>query len=217
MFRRILPAVLVLGFSIGMWSPAVALGPTDILGLPGVYVAGSAGGGTLEDFNIREQSTGNTFRADPLAGYSVSGAVGLDFGIIRLEGEVFYNDNELDSFGGLFGSFDGNVETLAGMANIFLDIPTGIGITPFFGGGIGYADVEADISGLFANLVNDSDSGLAWQLRAGIAFAIFPYTDLTLGYRYFATEDLDMQNASGNVEVEGLSTHIGEIGLRFTF
>ncbi len=217
MFRTILPPVLALVLSFAAWSPARALGPTDILGLPGVYITGSAGGGTLEDFDIREQSTANVFRADPLAGYSLSGAAGLDFGIIRLEGEVFYNDNELDSFGGFFGTFDGTVETLAGMGNIFLDIPTGIGITPFIGGGIGYADVEADISSGFANLVNDSDGVLAWQLRAGIAFAIFPYTDLTLGYRYFVTEDLDMQNATGSVEVEGLRTHIGEIGLRFTF
>ncbi len=217
MFWRILPAVLLLLSSLAVSSPARALGPTDVLGIPGVYITGSAGGGTLEDFDIREQTTNNVFRADPLAGYSVSGAAGLDFGIIRLEGEVFYNDNELDSFGGFFGNFDGTVQTLAGMGNIFLDIPTGIGITPFIGGGIGYADVEADISSGFASLVNDSDGGLAWQLRAGIAFAIFPYTDLTLGYRYFVTEDLDMQNASGSVEIEGLRSHIGEIGLRITF
>jgi opacity protein-like surface antigen len=217
MFRKIASLLFALSLPILATSPVMAVEPTDLLGIPSVYVTGSGGGGVLEDFDITEQGTGNRFRANPIAGFSVSGAAGVDFGLIRVEGEVFYNHNELDDLGGFFGPFDGDVQALAGMANLYLDIPTGIGFTPFIGGGIGFAEVDADLDAGGGSFLNDTDNGFAWQLRAGIAVAIFPYTDLTFGYRYFATDDLSMTNATGSVEVEGLRSHIGEIGLRITF
>ncbi len=214
MFRRVLPAVLGLALLVASGSGAKA---QFDFGLPDVYIAAGAGGALLEDTEIR--SVGTNFETIPFPGYAVSGALGLDFGILRLEGELFYNEYNLDTieFAGFDADADGSFKTLAGMGNVFVDLPVPI-VSPFVGAGIGYAKVKADnfeFGGV--PLVDDSDSGLAWQLRAGIAFAIFPLTDMTIGYRYFVTDDLEMSNSLGDVDVEKLKSHIFELGLRVTF
>jgi opacity protein-like surface antigen len=149
----------------------------------------------------------------------LSGALGLDFGILRIEGEAFYNEYNLDTieFASVDADADGAFKTLAGMGNVFVDLPLGV-VTPFFGAGIGYADVKADDFQVDdVPLVDDSDKVMAWQLRAGMAFSIFPMTDMTVGYRYFVTEDLEMRNSLGDVDVEKLTSHTFELGLRLTF
>lgn len=212
MFRRVLPAVLGLALLVASGSGAKAQ-----FGIPDIYIAAGAGGAILEDTEIR--AVGTSFETIPFPGYAVNGALGLDFGILRLEGEVLYNEYNLDSieFAGFDVDADGSFKTLAGMGNVFVDLPLAI-VTPFVGAGIGYAKVKADnfkLAGV--PVVDDSDTGLAWQLRAGIAFAIFPFTDMTIGYRYFVTDDLELSNSAGDVDVEKLKSHIFELGLRITF
>lgn len=212
MLRRVLPTALGLALLVASGSGAKAQ-----VGYPDVYIAGGAGGAILEDTEIR--SVGTDFKTIPFPGYALSGALGLDFGILRLEGEAFYNEYSLDTIeiAGFDADADGAFKTLAGMGNLFIDLPLAA-VTPFIGAGIGYAEVKADdfqVGG--APLVDDSDTVMAWQLRAGMAFSIFPMTDMTIGYRYFVTEDLEMSNALGDVDVEKLKSHIFELGLRFTF
>jgi opacity protein-like surface antigen len=212
MSRKVLPAVLGLALLAASGAGAKAQ-----FGIPDVYIAAGAGGAVLQDTEIR--SVGTTFETIPFPGYAVSGALGLDFGILRLEGEVFYNEYNLDTIklAGIDSDADGAFKTLAGMGNVFVDLPLAV-VTPFVGAGIGYADVDAaDFEFAGAPLVDDSDSGLAWQLRAGIAFSIFPMTDMTVGYRYFVTDDLKMSNSLGDVDVDKLKSHIFELGLRFSF
>jgi OOP family OmpA-OmpF porin len=212
MLRRVLPAALGLALLVASGSGAKAQ-----VGYPDVYIAGGAGGAILEHTEIR--SVGQNVDTIPFPGYALSGALGLDFGILRLEGELFYNEYSLDTIeeAGIDADAVGAFKTLAGMGNVFVDLPLAA-VTPFVGAGVGYADVKAD--GFEAEgvpLVDDSDKVVAWQLRAGMAFSIFPMTDMTLGYRYFVTEDLEMSNALGDVDVEKLKSHIFELGLRFTF
>lgn len=212
MLRGVLPAALGLALLVALGSGAKAQ-----VGYPDVYIAGGAGGAILEDTEIR--SVGTDFKTIPFPGYALSGALGLDFGILRLEGELFYNVYSLDAIedAGVDADADGAFETLAGMGNLFVDLPLAA-VTPFVGAGIGYADVKADnfeTGGV--PLVDDSDTVMAWQLRAGMAFSLFPMTDMTVGYRYFVTDDLEMRNSLGDVDVEKLKSHIFELGLRFTF
>jgi opacity protein-like surface antigen len=217
MLRKILPAVFGLALSLGSGTAAQAQ-----FGAPDFYIAAGAGGAILENTTITDVTTATTFDTVPFPGYALTGALGLDFGVLRLEGELFYNEYNLDTIGlaGIDADAEGAFKTLAGMGNVFVDLPLAV-ITPFVGAGIGYADVKADNFAFggapVSPLVDDSDSGLAWQLRAGIAFAIFPLTDMTIGYRYFVTDDLDMSNALGDVEIEKLKSHIFELGLRVTF
>ncbi len=214
MLRKYLPAVFGLAFSIMLNTGAQAQ-----FGVPDVYVAAGAGGAVLKDTVVTEETTGTTFETLPFPGYALTGAVGLDFGLLRLEGEAFYNRYDLDTIesAGIDLDAGGNFQILAGMANVFVDIPLAV-VTPFVGAGIGYAEVKAnDLEFGGVPLLDNSGSGLAYQLRAGVAFAIFPTTDLTLGYRYFVTDDLDMSNSTGGVEIDRLESHVFELGLRMSF
>ncbi len=214
MFRKFAPAVLGLALTLSLSPRAQAQ-----FDIPDFYVAAGAGGAILEPFDIDELGTATTFETFPFPGYALSGAAGLDFGLIRLEGEVFFNRYALNDFevGGVDNPADGSFDTLAGMANVFVDLPLAV-VTPFVGGGVGYGDVNAnDLEFGGVPLLDDSDSSFVYQLRAGFAFPLLPLTDMTLGYRYFVTEDLEMSNANGKVELEALKSHIFELGLRFSF
>jgi opacity protein-like surface antigen len=212
MFHKYLPAIFALVFLAASGAGAKAQ-----FGFPDVYVAAGAGGGILDNTDV--DSIGTSFETEPFPGYALSGALGLDFGLLRVEGELFYNVYDLDTIkdAGINLDADGSFKTLAGMGNVFLDVPLAV-VTPFVGAGIGYADVKADnfqFNG--TDLVDDSDTVMAWQLRAGIAFAVFPFTDMTIGYRYFVTDDLAMSNSLGDVDIEKLKSHILELGLRISF
>lgn len=185
-----------------------------------VYGAVSAGASLHEAVDIEDESTGSDFETTPFPGFLLSGAVGMDFGLVRFEGEILYNRYDLDDleFAGADRSADGGFSTLAGMANVFLDIPTPIGVTPFVGGGIGYGEASAnDIEFSGSDLLDDSDSGLVYQARAGLAFAILPLTDLTLGYRYLVIDGIDLSDGSVQLKDDDLQSHVFELGLRVTF
>ena len=187
-----------------------------------LYVAAGAGSGlAVQTLGRSGPSTGYEFESDLIPTYMMPSTAGLDFGVFRLEGEALVDDRRFYEFelaaGGLYG--DSGLETRAGMANALIDVPTGSDVRPFFGGGIGYADVAADGLELRGVDPRDGRDGvLAYQLRAGVAFQILPAAEITLGYRYFATEDLRFNGSAGDrVKVDNPASHIGELGLRISF
>lgn len=209
MFRKCLPAVLGLAFLAAAASDARAQ-----LSLPDFYIAAGAGGTILEDTDVRSPAL--DFETEPFPGYALTGALGLDFGLLRIEGEIFRSVYSIDNIkgAGVDVNAEGSFKTTAGMANIFIDIPLVV-VTPFIGAGIGRARVDADdIRFRGVDIVDDEDTVTAWQARAGIAFGILPLTDMTIGYRYFVTDDLNLEN---DVDIDKLKSHILELGLRVTF
>ena len=209
MFRKCLPTVLGLAFLAAAASDARAQ-----LSLPDFYIAAGAGGTVLEDTDVRSPLL--DFETEPFPGYTLNGALGLDFGLLRVEGEVYHSRYSIDDINsaGFDTNAEGSFKTLAGMANIFIDIPVPF-VNPFIGAGIGRARVDADdIRFQNVDIVDDDDTVTAWQARAGFAFGILPLTDLTLGYRYFVTDDLNLDNG---VDVDKLKSHSVELGLRVTF
>lgn len=186
-----------------------------------LYLAASAGAAVLEETDIADDSRAIAVETTPVPGFLLSGAAGLDFGFVRIEGEGLFERHALDDFRtlGLEVAADGEISTIAGMANVYVELPTPLGITPYIGGGVGYAEVSAhDIGVVGVDLVDDEDAVFAYQAKAGIAFTALPFVDLVLGYRFFATEDLNMTGESGGaVDLDGLRTHVGEITLRFSF
>ncbi len=176
-----------------------------------IYVAGNAGASLLMETGI---TAGSSENLEIAPGFNLSAAVGVDFGLVRLEGEGFFSNHWLDKTKDVGGNTDGVFRTTAGMANAYVDIPLVV-INPFIGAGIGLANVDADdieIGG--SPVVDDNDLVLAYQLRAGLAFTALPLVDIILGYRYFRTGDLSM---GGNVDIDGLEAHSVELGVRVSF
>ena len=155
---------------------------------------------------------------DGALGYSLSGSMqGL-----RIEGEVGYRSSDLDKFNvngfGLIPGSSGDVDVWTGLINAYYDIDLGSNLMPYVGGGLGIARYSADISPppAVAGPIDDSDTVFAYQLSAGVGYALSPSTTLFGGYRYLATDDPDISGQGVNVTTE-YHSHNVQAGVRFSF
>lgn len=135
-------------------------------------------------------------------GYDIDAIAGYDFGMFRLEGELGYKHASLSGLSlssqllanlttasganpaltnGAIDLVSPRASVLSGMLNGMVDFGGDEGVGGYLGGGIGEAQVKR---------LTDSDSGLAWQLIAGIRVPIGPSIDAGLKYRYFSTGSL---------------------------
>ena len=98
---------------------------------------------------------------------------------------------------------------LAGMGNLWLDIPVGGKIEPYVGGGIGVVGLESG---------GEAKSAFAWQLGAGVAYKLSSHLALTADVRYREVDPIQFDFGGG----EGLNfgrvktTSYG-VGLRYSF
>ena len=174
---------------------------------PGPYITGFIGATiprrndnvTTTDFSTTPNQTFNErIRFDP--GIYIGGAGGFDFGFLRLEGELSYKEADIKSITdntgvNQFRDIDGNLGALAFMANAFFDFHNYSPITPYVGGGIGFATLH--LTNTFATDQNnnrnlmyprDDNTVFAYQVGAGLDIALTPRYSLDLGYRYFNTD-----------------------------
>jgi opacity protein-like surface antigen len=91
-----------------------------------------------------------------------------------------------------------DIEAWVGLANAYIDLTTWRGLTPYIGGGVGFASVG--VNGLKdVNVPNNgvayaddkTTTNFAWALYAGVSFDVTPQLTMDFGYRY-----LDMGSAS---------------------
>ena len=147
--------------------------------------------------------------ADLATGYVLGGALGARFlEHFRAELAVNYNDTEVDNFTlqGEASTAKGGLSVLAIMANGYVDLEVdlgmGIRLRPYLGAGIGWGEVEFEArnrSGPGQSEVSDTDSVFAWNLMAGASVPVSPSVELSLGYRYLATEDLRLDARSAGL------------------
>ena len=148
-------------------------------------------------------ATSNVGRVKFKTGYDVDLIGGYDFGMFRLEGELGYkraknksvrlSDTFVTAFNAGAGTtltsddFDlgGHTSVLSGMVNGLVDFGGNGGVGAYAGGGLGYARVKE---------FGESDSGLAWQLLAGVYAPVSDNIDVGLKYRYFRSSNLNMND-----------------------
>lgn len=215
---------------------AVALALTAPAQAAGNFYVGVFGGANWVKDHSFSVATTPTVSADTLTwatdgdtGFIVGGAVGMSLnqlmGGLRAEVEVAYRENQVDGLWtsnttappGTSGTLDIDHSTFSVLANLWYDFDVG-GISPYVGGGIGWADteIEGNYLGGATGPFSFSDSGFAWQLGAGINFDVSPNIKLGVGYRYFegpdvtvgsintlnsATSDVDSENHSALVSL----------------
>ncbi|WP_426163242.1 outer membrane protein [Sandarakinorhabdus sp. DWP1-3-1] len=165
-------------------------------------------------------------------GYAFTLAVGTGLGPIRAELEGSYRRSSVDGASG-FGlelPGTGNASALSAMANAYFDPAFNIGpLQPYVGGGVGISRFRASNVaavglpsggpvGSFGPISGDR-TGFAWQLMAGVGVSVAEKASLTLGYRYFATPGVTVNDVPlfGPVRLDGLKIHAVEAGVRFTF
>lgn len=131
----------------------------------------------------------------------------------RFELEYSFNQADIDTIAN--ASAGNDIQVHSYMVNAFYDIPTGTSIVPYIGAGAGLATVDLRVPSIN---VNNDDSVFAYQFMGGVGYtpSTVPNTTLTLGYRYFASDDPSFGQGATSVSHE-LSSHNLEIGARFAF
>lgn len=175
------------------------------------YVGLSAGAAFLTDSDIEVDGDEFEDAIEYKTGFAVNGAVGLDGDMYRVEGAIGYQVNDWDAMYGVEVPDDEDVEVaiLSFMANGYLDIEMpSAPVTPYVMAGAGLANVDFKFED-----ESDDDTVFAYQLGAGIGFEASPNVTLDLGYRYFATSDVEPED---DVEVS-IASHNVMAGVRVGF
>jgi opacity protein-like surface antigen len=182
---------------------------TSALSEEGMYVSGNVGYAMLSDSDGSfDGDTGNASFDD---GYV--GTLALGYGLsdkFRVEGEIGYQKNDFNKGTNSEGTedlSDFDVSSTSFLVNGYYDFANKSSFTPFLTAGAGVANVE--VSGFGADV---DDTVFAYQLGAGVGYAVTTNTNLDLKYRYFATEDVEHAGA----EAEYASHNI-YLGLRYNF
>lgn len=172
---------------------------------------------TLEDERV---TAGTDWSGATFPGYLLSGAAGIDLGGLRFEGEVLYNRLLVDDISvSEANASAASVSTLAGMANAIVELPAKNGVTPFFGGGLGYGmPTSGNMTLRSIDLSNGQDGTMIYQVRAGFDYALMPQSKMSLGYRYMLAEDMETGSASRDrIDANQTKSHVIELGFHFAF
>ena len=217
-------ALAAIAFLSTLALPAISPAASDY---PGGYMSGFLGINVNSDTNASgtdfflNEDFNDRVEFDP--GISFGGTAGYDFGAVRLEGELSYKHAGIGSItsqnGFRFRNVNGGIGATAMMFNGFFDLHNNSRLTPYLGGGIGFAGLHlSDTTTLGEPLYGAADDTVfAYQLGAGVEIDLNRFYSLDIGYRYFATDtatfdsDLDI---STSMKFE---SHNATLGFRFKF
>lgn len=185
------------------------------------YISGNAGVTVLEDADTELTAFPGTVDYEFDRGLALSAAVGAADGNYRSELEIYHQKSDLDGVRATGTGFDptgagtvGDLKILIGLVNAYYEFQTGGLVRPYLTGGLGYAKLDAEFSaeGFDEVTLVDEESGLAWQLGAGLDFAVTGSISLDLRYRYLSGDDVEFD--AGETDISG---HSLTAGVRFTF
>jgi opacity protein-like surface antigen len=112
---------------------------------------------------------------------------------------------------------DGVASTTYLLGNLWFDIDTGSGFTPYIGGGLGGAYVTAEgTAPTIPYTVDMSGWGWAYQVGAGVKFDLADNIGLDLGYRFKSIVGAELEGGGDDATVD-LSSHVLQVGLTVGF
>ncbi|MBI4825646.1 MAG: porin family protein [Nitrospirae bacterium] len=177
----------------------------------GPYVSGNLGATLTSDSTLSVLGI-NATELEFDTGWAFGGAVGYDLGNnTRLEGEVAYRSADIDKVTILGVPVDpsGEVNVLSFLLNGYYDIKVDAPVTPFITGGIGFANIE-----LSDDVDSYDDNVFAYQIGAGLGYAVNDLTTIDFGYRYMGTSDPEYEDSGIQVDSE-YASHNFYIGVRY--
>lgn len=153
----------------------------------GLYVSGNLGLAMPRDSDATDSGvSGLTLNTSYDTGWALGAALGHNFGNTRLEGEVAYQkaDEDKTSFAGVTLDSTWDISALSFLANGYYDFTNSSAFTPYLSAGLGFAKVKWAGDGESAD-----DTVFAYQVGAGVGYALSKKVTLDAKYRYFATSD----------------------------
>jgi len=196
------------------------------------YVSGNIGISWPNDVKVSDEESAPEYVTENEfdSGITLIGAYGTDFGDVRLETELGYQQNDLQRTlefedGSLEDEYEmnGDMSIISILGNAYYDIAisekvefyltAGAGVAFVSFGDIGEADDDAE------DLHNVEATAFAYQLGAGLAMPVADNITLDARYRYFATADFTLDDTTiwwDDTHVTDLATHSVLLGLRVT-
>ena len=162
---------------------------------------------------------------DTETGFGINGAIGYRFDDARVELEVAYTNNDVESVtvNDLDEiPLDGEIESTQFMVTGYYDIPTNSRFSPYIGGGVGVAtltadDIETDIPGLGTLALDDTGTSFVFQVKAGVGYQISRQANVFLGYRLHGLPGQDFEAFDADFDADTLWVHSLQLGARYEF
>ena len=189
---------------------ALVLGLSNVAEARDGFYLAARGGMTWNNLNSKDDSITATKISDLDSVSMYSGAIGYKYKYFRAELEyISRGDAEEDIIdAGVYNSTV-TVSSKSYMLNMYVDLMPNYWISPYFGGGIGYTELE---------MVNDNagyaydekweENKFSWQIGAGLTLRINRCLNIDAGYRY---------HTLGKIEGAEINAHEWYGGIRFTF
>ena len=138
------------------------------------------------------------------------------------DGNVFIATND----------YQADIESWVGLFNTYIDLGTWHCVTPYVGGGIGFAsisvlgytDVNVNVPGGSVAYGKDhTETNFAWALYGGLAYEVTPGFTIDLAYRYTDLGDAktgktftyDNAVTAGSFEIEDITSHDVMLSVRW--
>ena len=185
-------------------------------------------------FDIGAVNNGATLNTD--YGVDGGGALGYDFGAFRLEAEASYRTADNDDLtvlsppgipgltttnlvSGTFNNPHGKASVLSFMVNGMLDFGDDNGIQGFVGGGAGISrvDYSASLTKAGPGFLDDTDSGFAWQVIAGLRAPLTDSIDVGVKYRFHNVQNVSLVDSAGRSIDTNWRSHSAMGSLTFNF
>ena len=99
------------------------------------------------------------------------------------------------------------------MLNGYYDFNTGTAFTPYVGAGLGYARLKNTLSNDEASY-SKSKGNFAWQVGAGVSYAVNNNVDIDLAYRFMDYGKVDHKDNRGKAKMRGNEF---SLGVRYNF
>ena len=197
--------------------PTISFGASDMYGSFNAGIAKSADGNmTISGVGSAELEYDTSFTVGGAIGYRLG-----ESGDYRVEGEVAYQNNEVDRIGNnsLPVNLDGVIlssmeaSMLTFLLNGYIDFNYGSAFSWFFTGGFGFARIDGEMT--VGGVTDDEDDTVfAYQAGVGAGYAVTEAVTLDCKYRYLQTEDFNIEG--GYFEVASPS-HSITLGIRVAF
>jgi len=183
----------------------------------GWYLRGDVG------YNVTKSPYDFTLFGTESDSTSITGSVGAGYHFSDfLRGELNFGFLGTDSFNA--SDVDTTVslknKAWSGMANVYADLGTVAGFTPYVGGGVGliYSSQRVSIDDVDPTLdfySRDAQYKVAYSVGAGVAYRVAQNTSIDVGYQYLSAPDLEYMDFSTFTTKKGVDYHQVKVGLRY--
>ena len=112
----------------------------------------------------------------------------------------------------------GEITNTAVFLNGYYDFNTDGTLQPYLGAGIGFSSVDVTYQPSAITEIDDSETKLAYQIKAGATWQLEGQWELFGEYAYRATEDVELDNQlfPGTLDIEN-TQNVFSIGARYRF